>query len=125
MNRLILAALLALSLQGCALLDRDRYDPLEFSVYLDAWQRGARLLDVCGHEDEEERAHLALLMLAERASLIALYGVYEDSKDYAVELGTIITSFKPGASTAFCRETAANVKLAAERVMGQIGRRAR
>lgn len=119
---LILALVL---LAGCALLERDRYDPLEFSVYADAWQRAARLADVCGHEEEEERVQLALLLTAERAGLIAMYSPYEDSKDYAVGLGGIITSFKPGASTAFCRETAANVKAAAEQAMGQIGKRAR
>mgnify|MGYP001564776738 CR=1 FL=1 len=125
MRRVILSVMAAAMLAGCSLFKPDKYDGAEFVVYAEAWQWGQRLDDSCGRPAAEASAHTGLYLIAERARLFGLYGLYADSKAYAEGLGKVVNEFKPGGSLTYCRATAENIRTAAETAMRQIGRRDR
>lgn len=116
-----LALLAAAAVAGCAAPEH-RSD-VEFDRYTEVWQLGRLLGDVCGVRDNELSVKAALMLVTERLALWGRFSGAKDSETYGAQIYKLAAEFEPGGSKAYCVGTSINIRTAAERVLGQVGRR--
>ena len=119
------ALLLLLLLGGCAYLSPAKFDTIETASYIEVWQWGSRYDEACGDRPREHYALTGLAVTMERLSLLVTYGPDEDSKKIFSATLKVVREASTGASYEFCKETASNIKKAAEHALRAVGRRPR
>lgn len=92
-------------------------------MYVDLWQLGQRMEEVCGDHAMEARAVSRMRMTTERLGVHTGHRPEPGSRALAGAIAGVIEGVRAGGSPAYCEESARNVRAAAERALRTLGER--